>query len=122
MAASSTVRVSGPGWSNIHESGRNRPERFRRDTGYSEFERTMAQRRTDPHWMDPLECGRRVVEAVRRNELFILTHPEFRDGAQERFDALLASFPDEPVDPERAEAIAFLLRNPIYAEILERRR
>jgi hypothetical protein len=33
---------------------------------------------------------------------------------------MLASFPDEPLDDERAEAIRFLLSNPIFAGILAR--
>jgi len=36
-------------------------------------------------------------------------------------DAMLASFPDEPRDEERADAISFLLSNLIFREVLERR-
>jgi hypothetical protein len=34
---------------------------------------------------------------------------------------MLASFPDEPVNEERADAIRFLLGNAIFREVLERR-
>jgi hypothetical protein len=34
---------------------------------------------------------------------------------------MLASFPDEPRDDERAKAIDFLLSNPIFREVLDRR-
>jgi hypothetical protein len=37
-----------------------------------------------------------------------------------RFDAILASFPDEPINHERAEAIGFLLGNPVFDEELAR--
>jgi hypothetical protein len=72
--------------------------------------------------MDPLECGRRVLDGVRRDDLYILTHREFREGAQERCDAIVASFPDEPIDSERAERIGFLTSNPMYRDLLGRTR
>jgi hypothetical protein len=106
---------------NIRETGRTRPERFRADSGLLELERELEQRPNSPLWMEPRECGERVLRGVRANDLYILTHPEFRDGTAERFAAILASFPDEPPDAERAEAISFLLRNAIFAEELARR-
>jgi short-subunit dehydrogenase len=106
----------GPVRTNIRESGRTRPERYKRDSGYAEVEQQLEQRPNSPLWMDPLECGERVLAGVRRNDLYIFTHPEFRDGAKERFDKMLASFPDEPINAERAEAIGFLLHNPIFTE------
>jgi NAD(P)-dependent dehydrogenase (short-subunit alcohol dehydrogenase family) len=51
--------------------------------------------------MSPLEAGQRVVNGIRNNDLFIISHTEFKDGMQERFDSILASCPDEPVPPER---------------------
>jgi NAD(P)-dependent dehydrogenase (short-subunit alcohol dehydrogenase family) len=111
----------GPVQTNIRESGRTRPERYRRDTGYAEVERQLEERPNSPLWMDPLECGERVLTGIRRNDLYIFTHREFREGADERFRAMLASFPDEPLDEERAQAIDFLLSNPIFREVLERR-
>jgi hypothetical protein len=61
--------------------------------------------------MDPLECGERVLAGIRDDDLYIFTHREFREGADERFKAMLASFPDGPVNEERADAIRFLLGN-----------
>jgi len=34
---------------------------------------------------------------------------------------MLASFPDEPRNDERAEEISFLLSNPIFRSVLEQR-
>ena len=110
----------GPVQTNIREGGRVRPKEYA-DSGYLELERDLEQRPNDPLWMDPLECGRRVLEGIRRDDLYIFTHREFREGAEERFQAMLASFPDEPRDEERAEAISFLLSNLIFREVLERR-
>ena len=109
----------GPVQTNIREGGRTRPERYRRDTGYAELELELEERPNSPLWMDPLECGERVLRGIRRDDLYIFTHREFREGAEERFQAQLASFPDEPLDEERADAIRFLLSNPIFREVLE---
>jgi NAD(P)-dependent dehydrogenase (short-subunit alcohol dehydrogenase family) len=110
----------GPVQTNIREGGRMRPERYG-DSGYVELERELEERPNDPLWMDPLECGERVLAGIRNDDLYIFTHREFREGADERFRAMLASFPDEPRNEERAETIDFLLSNPIFGEIVERR-
>ncbi|MGH8325288.1 MAG: SDR family oxidoreductase [Steroidobacteraceae bacterium] len=68
-------------------------------------------------FMDPLEVGARVLQGIRRGDLFIMTHPEFRRGLAARNDALVRSIPEEPLNTRRAEALkAFgtLLYNPIY--------
>jgi NAD(P)-dependent dehydrogenase (short-subunit alcohol dehydrogenase family) len=108
----------GPVQTNIREGGRMRPERYR-DSGYLELERQLEERPNSPLWMDPLECGERVLAGIRRDDLYIFTHREFREGADERFRAMLASFPDEPLNEERADAINFLISNPIFREIRE---
>jgi hypothetical protein len=72
--------------------------------------------------MDPIECGQRILRGIRRNDLYIFTHPEFKEGAAEHYDAMLAAFPDEPVNTERANAIRFLLGNPIFQEELDKPR
>ncbi len=64
--------------------------------------------------MDPLEAGERVLNGVRNNDLFIFSHPEFRDGIQERFEAFVASVPDEAPPPARAKAEQILAHCPIY--------
>jgi NAD(P)-dependent dehydrogenase (short-subunit alcohol dehydrogenase family) len=110
----------GPVQTNIREGGRTRPEQYR-DSGYGQLEQELEERPNHPLWMDPVECGERVLQGIRDDDLYIFTHREFREGADERFRAMLASFPDEPVDEERAEAIAFLLSNRIFGEVLERR-
>jgi len=104
----------GPVQSNIRELGKLRPEKYKKDTGLEEFEKNLAQRPTSDLWMDPVECGNRVVRGIQRNDLYIFTHPEFREGARERFDKMLAAFPDEPINQPRAEAIKFLLSNPVF--------
>jgi NAD(P)-dependent dehydrogenase (short-subunit alcohol dehydrogenase family) len=111
----------GPVQTNIREGGRIRPERYA-DSGYTDLERDLEERPNSPLWMDPIECGERVLAGIRNDDLYIFTHREFREGAEERFRAMVASFPDEPRNEERAKEIDFLLSNPIFRDTLERRR
>ena len=51
--------------------------------------------------MQPLEAGERVLNGIRNNDLFIISHAEFREGIKERADAIIYSCPDEPIANER---------------------
>lgn len=42
--------------------------------------------------IDPAIVGMRVVEAVKANELYIITHPNFRDIVERRLDGIRAAF------------------------------
>jgi NAD(P)-dependent dehydrogenase (short-subunit alcohol dehydrogenase family) len=44
-------------------------------------------------WMDPVELGAHVVEGIRNNAPYILTHSEFRDEVRELYEMLDAAFP-----------------------------
>ncbi len=65
--------------------------------------------------MDPLEAGERVLNGVVNNDLFILTHPEFKPGMKERFDAILASEPQDGFPEARARGELRVLTSPAYA-------
>lgn len=68
-------------------------------------------------FMDPVETGERVLRGIKRNDIWIHTHPEFRNGYAARHDALIRSIPDEPPFKERADLIAkfgTLMYNPVY--------
>lgn len=53
--------------------------------------------------MDPLELGAMVVEGIRNNAPYILTHAEFRDEVREIYQLLDAAFPrDQQVPAKRA--------------------
>jgi short-subunit dehydrogenase len=99
-------------------------DQFRNRTGDHGGAGSVRERRHD-RWtrvmsagMDPLECGRKVLRGVRRNDMYILTHPEFRDGVSDRFRAVLRAFDayDEPVPPARVAAEQVVLRHPVYSE------
>jgi NAD(P)-dependent dehydrogenase (short-subunit alcohol dehydrogenase family) len=64
--------------------------------------------------MDPIEAGRRVLQAVRNNELFIVSHVEFGPGIQERNEAIMASVHPEKPPADRVAAEVVNLRNPLY--------
>ncbi len=68
-------------------------------------------------FMDPVETGERVVRGIRRNDLFIHTHPEFREGYIARNEALIRAIPDEPPNEKRRDIIkkmGTLAYNPLY--------
>ena len=73
--------------------------------------------------MDPLEAGERVLNGILNNDLFILTHPEFKDGMQERFDSIIDSIPDEneTVPESRLEGSAVVLHSDIYPKEIAHR-
>lgn len=72
--------------------------------------------------MDPLEAGERVLRGIRNNDLYILSHPEYRQGIQDRCDALLASIPAEAAPAARLELERSVLRSPAYLREAERLR
>jgi NAD(P)-dependent dehydrogenase (short-subunit alcohol dehydrogenase family) len=105
----------GPVQTNIRETGKLRPAQYR-DSGLIEREQQLAERPNSPNWMSIEECGERVLQGILRNDLYIFTHPEFREGARERCETILAAFPDEPINTTRAGEIGFLLSNAIFSK------
>ena len=74
---------------------------------------TILRRTHNDLFMSPIEAARRVIAGLRRNDLYIITHPEFRAGLRDRSEALLRAVPDEPFPPQRA--IPDLVTSSIYA-------
>jgi NAD(P)-dependent dehydrogenase (short-subunit alcohol dehydrogenase family) len=105
----------GPVHSNIATGVTARPQQYG-ESGYAPPDPERVAASPAQPYMSYVEAGERVLNGVRRNDLFILTHPEFRDGVRDRFETTLAAFPDEPIDRVRAAAIPFLTAHTIYAE------
>ncbi len=111
---------------NIYQTERNRPAEFANEKSAQDAKgaaagEAMLRDRILPAGMDPLEAGQRVLRGVRNNDLFILSHPEFREGLQERFEAILASVPEGEVPPAtRLAAEQVTMRNPLYARERDR--
>jgi NADP-dependent 3-hydroxy acid dehydrogenase YdfG len=60
------------------------------------------------------EIGECVLRGVRRNDLYILTHPEIRSVLEARAAALLAALPREEVSEARIQAQSRLLDASLY--------
>ena len=109
-----SVLCPGPVQTNIAECGKTRPARLA-DTGYGESDKNRQQHSVSPLYMDPAKVGERVLEGIKRNDLYIFTHSEFREGIRSRCEAVMAAVPDTDPDPALMEAVPFLLHNPIYS-------
>ncbi len=102
--------------SNIGEGGALRPEQFK-DSGYAPPEPPPPGAGSFmDQAMEAVQAGRYVLEGIKRNQLYILSHPEFRDVLRARHAKIESSIPDEPIDEARAESVRFILSNPIYSE------
>lgn len=85
-----TVLCPGPVRSNIKDSLRTRPAA--RAGGLFDIDLSAEGPLHDMRWMDPLDCGRIVVSAVRRGDLYAITHPELWPQVAARHAALKAAF------------------------------
>jgi len=86
------VTVLCPGFvrTRIWESTRNRQERYGPpDSHASKLAATLAK--LNDSGLDPLGVARRVVAAIRENELYVFTHagPEWRSELEVRFNTIL---------------------------------
>jgi NAD(P)-dependent dehydrogenase (short-subunit alcohol dehydrogenase family) len=74
----------------IHDASRNRPAMLGGpEAPGPRFAATGAAVETG---MDPDAVGRRVLRAIRTNELYVMTHPEFRGAFAARAEAILAAY------------------------------
>jgi NAD(P)-dependent dehydrogenase (short-subunit alcohol dehydrogenase family) len=55
-------------------------------------------------WMDPVELGAYVIEGIRSNAPYILTHCEFREEVRELYEMLDAAFPRNQQVPAGRQA------------------
>lgn len=90
-----SVLMPGPIKSRIHESGQNRPERFREGSGFRAVEENLANRQVSDLWMDATKVGDMIVDAIRHDKLYVITHGEWRPQVEARFAALLEAMPTE---------------------------
>jgi NAD(P)-dependent dehydrogenase (short-subunit alcohol dehydrogenase family) len=64
--------------------------------------------------MEPLEVGRRVVQAIEDGDLYVFTHAEHGPLLERRFDALRRSLPTDTPPQSRAAVERMVLDHPIY--------
>lgn len=70
--------------------------------------------------MDPIEAGRQVLDGIRRNDLYILSHPEFAPAVKQRQQLIMASFSKKPV-PEGRRLATQTFTPDIYAAELKKK-
>jgi NAD(P)-dependent dehydrogenase (short-subunit alcohol dehydrogenase family) len=110
-----SVYCPGPVKSNIGDSARSRPPELAQ-TGYA----APGKEQGGPtpefmlHAMDAVSAAEYVLDGIRHNRLFILSHPEFRDVLTARSNLLLGSIPNEPINEARANSARWILSNPVY--------
>ena len=120
---------------NIGSSARNRPAGqaaappagdpgFKMDPAMmAQMQKAMRESHGAPPGMDPLDAGRRVLRAVRANDLYVLTTPEFEPEFAARGEAILASLPtDVPVSRPREIMGRMILGKTPYAAERDHRR
>jgi NAD(P)-dependent dehydrogenase (short-subunit alcohol dehydrogenase family) len=93
-----SVLCPGPVRTNIHEVAENRPPQFGVGDAYRQAENAGGTKVPFPSMMEPAEVGSLVLNAVRNDELYIITHGEWRPMAAARHAALLAAMPQN-LDP-----------------------
>jgi NAD(P)-dependent dehydrogenase (short-subunit alcohol dehydrogenase family) len=119
---------------NIGSSARNRPAGAaaapRVDPGFkmdpammAQMQKAMSESHGVPPGMDPMDAGRRVLRAVRSNDLYVLTTPEFEPEFAARGEAIVASLPvDVSVSQSREMMGRMILGKTPYAAERDRRR
>jgi NAD(P)-dependent dehydrogenase (short-subunit alcohol dehydrogenase family) len=81
---------------NVMESERNRPATLGSESRTEMAESVRLSIRegfTGPDGQPPSRVARRVLEAVRAGEFWIVTHPSERPLVQNRFEGIMASYP-----------------------------
>jgi NAD(P)-dependent dehydrogenase (short-subunit alcohol dehydrogenase family) len=85
------VTVVCPGFvrTRISDSGRNRPERYGPAIASP---RAAAVAELVEAGIDPKTVADQVLAAIRNDQLYVLTHPQFRAAVEQRFADILAAF------------------------------
>ena len=90
-----TLLAPGTVHTNIKNSLRNRPDDLAgglQDVDISEGVGAGLR------WIDPIDAGRITTRAIRNNDLYALTHPDWHHLVKNRTDALDAAFAQYPVE------------------------
>jgi NAD(P)-dependent dehydrogenase (short-subunit alcohol dehydrogenase family) len=88
-----TVLCPGTIHTNIGTSSRNRPEGNEGNLNDVDISQEGADvDMSGVRWMIPIEVGEIVVDAIKRGELYALTHPDWWDMVEPRFQHIAAAF------------------------------
>jgi NAD(P)-dependent dehydrogenase (short-subunit alcohol dehydrogenase family) len=100
-----SVLCPGPIRTNIHELTKNRPAQFGMGDAFRAAENAGATQVHFPSMMEPSEVGALVLNAIRNDQLYIITHGEWRPMAEARHAELIAAMP-EKLDPALVAMLA----------------
>jgi NAD(P)-dependent dehydrogenase (short-subunit alcohol dehydrogenase family) len=90
-----SVLCPGPVRTNIHELAKNRPPQFGVGDAFRAAETAGEARVRFPSLMDPVDVGALVLKGVRHDELYLITHGEWKPMAEARHAALIAAMPEK---------------------------
>ncbi|WP_434384432.1 SDR family NAD(P)-dependent oxidoreductase [Melittangium boletus] len=90
-----TLLCPGPVYSDIKSSSRNRPESLQ-GGGLVDVDLQSMDFAAHARWLEPDEVGRMTVEAIKKGELYVITHPESFAGVDQRHQAIARAFQREP--------------------------
>jgi NAD(P)-dependent dehydrogenase (short-subunit alcohol dehydrogenase family) len=93
-----SVLCPGPVRTNIHEVAQNRPAQFGVSDAFRAAESAGATKVPFPSMLEPAQVGELVLNAIKNDQLYIITHGEWRPMAEARYAAQLAAMP-EKLDP-----------------------
>jgi NAD(P)-dependent dehydrogenase (short-subunit alcohol dehydrogenase family) len=93
-----SVLCPGPIKSRIHELAQNRPEKFQASGAFQAAAQKLGERQVSDLWMEPEQVGDMVLDAIRNDRLYIVTHGEWRGAVKSRMEAMLDSMPTEVND------------------------
>jgi NAD(P)-dependent dehydrogenase (short-subunit alcohol dehydrogenase family) len=93
-----SVLCPGPVRTNIHQIAKNRPQQFSVGDAFRVHEESGGAKVPFPSMLEPAEVGDMVLNAVINDELYVITHGEWRPGAEARHAAIIDAMPTE-LDP-----------------------
>lgn len=106
--------------SNIADAGRTRPKTLNA-TGYAEADKGRQAGGNFFHlFQTKEEVGQRVLEGILNDELYIMTHSEFRKGIEDRTEAMRAAVPELPENDEYKNTFGILFHNAIHPQEVDR--
>lgn len=111
----------GPVSSNLNDSSKEvRPQSLREDAPAEQppAEPEDGQKRPPTSmnnlFMTAEEAGERVLNGIRRGDLYIITHPDFRVGVHAKTEAILRAIPDGAQNEDLQKTFPFLMYNDVY--------
>jgi short-subunit dehydrogenase len=99
------VSVLCPGFvkSRVYDSMRNRQERYGGPVYHDDLVKIKPSRKTNKdivvNGIDTEIAANRVLEGLLNNELYIITHPHYRDSQEERAQKIKAAFDNADASP-----------------------